>query len=81
LCRRLARAGLPRQPSEGPLDYAHRAAARWPQCKVALRQVGEAYAALRYGPGDAANAESVAALRAGIAALPTARRLRDIGDD
>jgi hypothetical protein len=76
LCRRLARAGLPRRPSEGPLAYAQRAAARWPRWNAALRQAAEAYAVLRYGPADAADAARIAALRAGIAALPSARRLR-----
>jgi protein-glutamine gamma-glutamyltransferase len=46
---RLARAGLPRQPHEGPLAYAARAAARWPEFAVAFQVIGDAYAALRYG--------------------------------
>ena len=75
LCRRLARAGLPRAPSEGPLAYTQRAATRWPQWRTALERIGELYAALRYGPGDK-SAERIAALRSGIAALPSARRLR-----
>jgi protein-glutamine gamma-glutamyltransferase len=76
LCRRLARAGLPREPSEGPLAYTHRAAARWPQWESALKRVGEIDAAVRYGPSDAASAERIAALREGIAGLPSARRMR-----
>ncbi|HEX8012915.1 MAG TPA: DUF3488 and DUF4129 domain-containing transglutaminase family protein [Casimicrobiaceae bacterium] len=72
LCRRLARAGLPRRPSEGPLAYVARAAAHWPQSSALLRRIGDSYAALRYGPNDAmARAELIAALRAGIAALPS----------
>ena len=49
MCARLARAGLPRLPHEGPLTYAARAAARWPGAG-GVRAIGEAYAALRYGP-------------------------------
>ena len=41
-----------------------------------LKRVGEIYAAVRYGPSDAASAERIAALRAGIAGLPSARRMR-----
>jgi protein-glutamine gamma-glutamyltransferase len=76
LCRRLARAGLPREPSEGPLTYTSRAAARWPQWSAALQRIGAMYAALRYGPSDAASPDRIAALRAGIASLPSARQLR-----
>ena len=79
LCRRLSRAGLPRAPSEGPLAYTQRAAKRWPQWSDALRRVGEMYAALLYGPTDGATADRIAALRAGIAALPSARRMRSPG--
>ncbi len=76
LCRRLARAGLPRRPSEGPLAYTGRAASRWPQSSAPLQRIGETYAALRYGPSDARRAELIARLRAGIAALPSARMMR-----
>jgi transglutaminase-like putative cysteine protease len=79
LCRRLARAGLPRTPSEGPIAYTQRAAKRWPQWSTALERVGELYAALRYGPGEK-NEDRIAALRSGIAALPSARRLLAVPD-
>ena len=49
LNRRLARAGLPRQPHEGPLAYASRAAVRWPQFAIAFSAIGESFAELRYG--------------------------------
>ncbi len=75
-CRRLARAGLPRRPHEGPLAYAERAAARWPQWRDLLQNSAAAYALLRYGPLDATRGERISALRAGIAALPEARALR-----
>jgi hypothetical protein len=74
LCRGLARAGLPRAPSEGPLTYVGRAAERWPQSSAVLQRIGETYAALRYGPSDALRAELIAKLRANIAALPSAMR-------
>jgi transglutaminase-like putative cysteine protease len=50
MCARLARAGLPRAAHEGPLAYATRAAARWPEFAAAFQAIGESYAALRYGP-------------------------------
>ncbi len=79
LCRRLAHAGLPRAPSEGPLAYVGRAAARWPQSSALLQRIGETYAALRYGPSDATRAELLARLHASIAALPNARAMRSPG--
>ncbi len=53
LCARLGRAGLPRQPYEGPLAYVARASARWPEYGPAFTVIGEAYASLRYGPAAA----------------------------
>ncbi len=50
LCERLAAAGLPREPSEGPLAYSRRIAALRPQLGAELRPVLESYARLRYGP-------------------------------
>jgi hypothetical protein len=76
LCRRLARAGLPRNPSEGPLAYTARAASRWPQSRAMLQQVGETYARLRYGPRDEERARLIERLRSGIAALPSVRTMR-----
>jgi transglutaminase-like putative cysteine protease len=76
LCRRLARAGLPRRAAEGPLDYAQRAAAHWPRWSVGLQRIGETYAQLRYGPLDAMRNERIAALRESVLALPTVRTLR-----
>jgi hypothetical protein len=53
-CRRLSRAGAPRAPYEGPLDYGRRAADQLaggltPQ-GTAIQAVAEVYARLRYGP-------------------------------
>ncbi|MGH8714443.1 MAG: transglutaminase TgpA family protein [Casimicrobiaceae bacterium] len=76
VCRKLARAGLPRRPDEGPLAYADRAAARWPARAALIKAIADRYAALRYGPAVPRRAEIVAQLRASVAALPAARALR-----
>lgn len=52
--RRLARAGLPRAPAEGPLAYCERLCARWPQHAALWRELAGSYALARYGKGDAA---------------------------
>ena len=80
VCRRLARAGLVRQPHEGPLAYAIRAAERWPQFAIALHAIGQSFAMLRYG--DAAGrprerAAMLATLERAIEVLPGAARLRN----
>ena len=78
-CRRLARAGLPRLPYEGPLAFCKRAALRWPQFDIALRAIGESFAALRYGTAASRESERVAllaTLERAIDALPRAARLR-----
>jgi hypothetical protein len=74
-CRRLARAGLARRPDEGPIDFAERAAARWPRWSP-LRRMGDAYASLRYGPRQDGRAALLAQLRASVEALPGARMLK-----
>lgn len=82
LCRRLAHAGVPREPFEGPLAYTTRAAARWPELAVAFEVIGESYATLRYGPAAAAAADQRARLSAlarlarAIEVLPRAAALR-----
>jgi transglutaminase-like putative cysteine protease len=78
-CARLEAAGLPRQAHEGPLDYARRASARWPQFAIAFNAIAESYAALRYGapaerPG--ARAALLATLARAIDVLPPAAALR-----
>ena len=81
-CARLARAGLPRAAYEGPLAYAERAAARWPQCAKALDVIGHSYAELRYGSVAAradTNLERASALwrlRRAVRILPAAATLR-----
>jgi transglutaminase-like putative cysteine protease len=49
LCRRLARAGLPRAAHEGALDYAARIAAARPELADTIMDLAARYSALRYG--------------------------------
>lgn len=51
LCRKLAKAGLPRAPHEGPLDYAARIAAERPELATAMSELSRRYVALRYAAG------------------------------
>lgn len=51
-CRKLARRGAQRAPSEGPADFAERAARRVPEAAAAIRAITESYIALRYGAGS-----------------------------
>ncbi|MCE9633307.1 MAG: DUF3488 and transglutaminase-like domain-containing protein [Methylophilales bacterium] len=46
---KLARAGLQRQPAEGPLDFAVRAAQTFPACHDLIDSIVELYLPLRYG--------------------------------
>jgi hypothetical protein len=47
-CERLARIGLPRAASEGPLDYARRVAAARPDLAVEIQTFMGAYLPARY---------------------------------
>jgi protein-glutamine gamma-glutamyltransferase len=78
LNRRLARAGMPRQPHEGPVAFAQRAAQRWPQFAIAFAAIGESFAELRYGlPGSPQErAALVATLERAIDVLPAPAALR-----
>lgn len=48
LCRKLARAGLPREAHEGPWDYALRVSAARPELAAALQDIAARYITLRY---------------------------------
>ena len=50
---RLARRGLARLPSEGPIDYAERVAQALPERAREVRVIARSYARLRYGPPSA----------------------------
>lgn len=77
LCRRLARAGLPRPPWEGPIAYTARASLRWPQFAIAFAAIGNAYATLRFGRiSERERVALVATLARAIEVLPSASALR-----
>ncbi len=48
-CRKLAAAGVERDPHEGPRDFTARAAQRFPNVAATIVAVGERYISLRYG--------------------------------
>jgi hypothetical protein len=50
-CDRARRGGLPREPAEGPLAFAERAASHWPGSRDLIVSTGKLYADLRYGTG------------------------------
>jgi hypothetical protein len=60
-CRKLAARGVERAPTEGPRDYAQRAAQALPVARSTILGIGALYIALRYGAG--ASAEGIAQLR------------------
>jgi len=78
VCRRLARAGLPRFNYEGPVAFAGRAASRWPQFDIAFRAIGESFAVLRYGSErrDSERLALIATLERAIDVLPAPATLR-----
>ena len=49
-CARLARRGLARGATEGPLAFAERVASRRPELAQSVGEIARRYAALRYGP-------------------------------
>lgn len=49
-CRRLAQAGLQREPAETASDFAQRASARWPQQQGEIDAITRLYQQLRYHP-------------------------------
>src|SRR6266496_3772245 len=52
-CRKIARLGVPRDPCEGPLDFARRAAQSLPNESNRIRQLTDTYILLRYAPQPA----------------------------
>jgi protein-glutamine gamma-glutamyltransferase len=49
-CRKAAKLGAPRDPSEGPLDFSRRATRLLPNESERIRRIAMAYVALRYAP-------------------------------
>lgn len=62
-CKKLARRGLVRRPSEGPDDFARRAGLRLPGSAAAMHSVTDLYVSVRY----AGLREQLPALRAAVA--------------
>jgi hypothetical protein len=52
-CSALARAGLSREPWEGPQDFSLRAAQRFPAQAKVIQRISDLYIELRYGPAKA----------------------------
>ncbi len=52
-CRKIARLGVRRDPCEGPLDFARRAAQSLPNESNRIRQIADRYILLRYAPEPA----------------------------
>ena len=71
-CGALAKAGIAREPWEGPLHFAERAAAECPRHARAIRDAGAHYIAARY----AREAEGEAAFRRAVRALPRFSRAK-----
>ncbi len=71
LCDRLALAGVPRHPDEGPLDFARRAGLTFPEQAAEIVDTANRYARLRYGPplDPQRRGREVAALRRQVGAL------------
>jgi transglutaminase-like putative cysteine protease len=65
--RKMAKAGVNRQPAEGPLDFAVRAAQAYPASQSLIEQVLELYLPLRYG--TARTAQQLAALEQTVKAF------------
>jgi hypothetical protein len=59
-CRRLARHGITRHPSEGPDAFRKRAAAAYPELAAAIAAISEWYIRLRYGKAAAGDADRAA---------------------
>jgi hypothetical protein len=71
LCAKLAKAGAPREPHEGPLSYAESVATRRPDLAEAARSLLGRYADLRYGKG--ARPSAIAAFERAVARLSAHR--------
>jgi transglutaminase-like putative cysteine protease len=69
LCTKLAKAGTPRAPHEGPLAYAAVVEAKRPDVAATARVLLSRYAELRYGRGAASSLPDVAAFEREVARL------------
>jgi hypothetical protein len=73
LCAKLAKAGTPREPHEGPLAYADTVAARRPDLAGPARTLLSRYADLRYGRDEDARAPAIAQFERDVARLRVPR--------
>ena len=73
LCAKLAKAGAPREPHEGPLAYADVVETRRPDIASAVRALLRRYADLRYGSGTDANSPEIAAFERDVSRLSVPR--------
>jgi len=62
-CRRMAAAGLPREPGEGVADYAARVARERPRLAAGAEEIKSLYSRLRYQPAGAEQREQLLRLR------------------
>jgi hypothetical protein len=69
VCRKLGKAGLPRVPHEGAMDYADRIAVVRPDLAGDLYDIAARYASLRYG-GEAEK-DGLTAFRNAVRAFKT----------
>jgi protein-glutamine gamma-glutamyltransferase len=67
VCRKLGKAGMPRAPHEGAMDYADRIAAARPDLAADIYDIAARYASLRYG-GEAEK-DGLAAFRNAVRAF------------
>jgi hypothetical protein len=74
LCRKLDRAGLKKDFSEGPLDFTMRAAETFPSEADRLRSIGQRYATLRYGPPPTETTHALGDLKREIRRLKVKER-------
>jgi transglutaminase-like putative cysteine protease len=73
LCAKLAKAGTPREPHEGPLAYAEAVEARRPDIGAAVRTLLRRYADLRYGRGADSRLTDIVAFERAVARFSVRR--------
>jgi len=75
LCRKVARAGLPRAPQQGPLAYAQTIIRYRPDLRLRVGPLLEQYAQLRFGPASpAARDRELRSFERAVARLSVQRR-------
>jgi protein-glutamine gamma-glutamyltransferase len=74
LCRKLARAGLPRAAHQGPLAYAQAIGRRRPDLAPVVQPLLEQYAELRFGPRPDPPARELRSFARAVARLSVRRR-------